>query len=1236
MTRKILIMLLAALALPEAAPAQSAREQLLENARYWEGRGREDKAIEAWEKVLLSDPRNADALVTLGLHHARAGRTAEARSFLDRLRSLAPGHAGVGQLEQALKLGSKSEDLLGEARRLGRSGDAAGAVAAYRQLFGEQPPPQALALEFYQTLGGTPGGWDEARSGLSRLAAQNPTPRVQLALAQHLTYRESTRREGIRTLEKLAVQPVVAAAAQQSWKQALLWLEAQPGDVGLFDAYGKRYPLDTEIGQRARRLRAGATGPALQAGFRALERADVKAADKIFRGAGRGPEALVGQALVAMEQRDFDRARALLEQVKAQEPRRPEMWERSLRSATFWGLLQEGDAARSRQAWEEAQAKYVEAAGLELEERYHAQLALGHMAMERERATEAAGHFAAVLAARPEEPDAMRGLVAAKLQTGAAAEAAALNQRLLQVAPEKAYPAGWVAAEQLRGEAKEARLLRDFERAQARLEAAETADPGNEWVLHDLANLHLETGHLAGAREVLDRLLAVAPQMTEIRVIQMRLLAAEGAWSAALDLLHGLPAAEMTPELAAWKRRLELQARIEQILVRRSVGDRSLAREELQALQPGIQDDPELLVVLGRAWATIGEGPRAAATAREVLLRTRDPAPALRLQLASILFEAKQEPELVAMLRELAADRSLSPSERLHLQGLRIGHGVRVADRLREEGAFSRAFSHLSPLVQEYPDDPALLCGVGRLYRSAGQDKEAHAVFLRVLREHPGHFDARQGAVETAVSLQLHADAERLALEGIQRAPKDPRSHLIAGRAAVAAGRPGEGVDAFRRAEVLATGTSVETSVAWAPAGGPELSEQSSSADILRRASMQFMQQGRVGENAAAAENQQLLLAEIDREIEALQSRLGIRASATPRLRFRDGEDGLGKLTAIEVPFELKVPLGYQAHVGLHVTPVSVSSGPLARTDTGVVSRFGSGLPFDQDPEGSSGGTAIAASYRTGGLLVDLGSTPLGFAVQNLVGGLEFAWADQGIGLRLDVERRAVTDSVLSWAGVQDPVTGKVWGAVVRTGGRLDLSFEQPDTLFYLYGGYHLLTGEKVVDNRFAEAGAGAEWGLYAADGTDVTVGMGISALSYAENQRYFTRGHGGYFSPQAFVRAGVPLRWTGESGRIGWNVLVDPGVNWFQEDAVDYFPEDAALQAAAAGAVDGQGNPIPARYEAKTSMAFSFNAEPRLYMQVNDFLQAGLLVGLYTGEEYKEVTGGLFLEGTFMGRKQR
>ena len=87
------------------------------------------------------------------------------------------------------------------------------------------------------------------------------------------------------------------------------------------------------------------------------------------------------------------------------------------------------------------------------------------------------------------------------------------------------------------------------------------------------------------------------------------------------------------------------------------------------------------------------------------------------------------------------------------------------------------------------------------------------------------------------------------------------------------------------------------------------------------------------------------------------------------------------------------------------------------------------------------------------------------------------SYYDLGGGWRVRVsgERRAVTDSLLSWSGQRDALTGQTWGGVVRTGGRAQVEYGTGAASFYAGGGYAVFEGSDVKDNNRIEFGAGGE-----------------------------------------------------------------------------------------------------------------------------------------------------------------
>ncbi|MEM6730897.1 MAG: tetratricopeptide repeat protein, partial [Myxococcota bacterium] len=545
---------------PLDAQADGQLKRLFDRATSLEARGRCDQAIEVFKQVLLSAPSHPAALGGIATCEARRGNAAESKRYIQRLEAAHPGHGGLARLKHFAKIGARFDQLLSRARKKVQGGEVARGIALYREAFGGFEPPVSLAKEFYQTLGGTPNGWIEARTGLERLVVRSNTAQNRLALAQHLTYREQTRRAGITDLEKLSEHPAVRKPATKSWRDALLWLNAQVGDIQRFERFLSTNN-DERVQKRVATLRRIAPPEhTLQDGFQAIERSDVKQAEEIFEQARRGkrnsPEALVGLAMLAMKQEEFTKARELLEVVRSQAPDRPEMWQQSLQSASFWASMSEAKDVEKKGNVAEARRRYIEAGRLSATESHHAKASLGQLALSTGDYFDAGRFFGEALSADPKNASALQGMVRLHLEQSQGEQAIEFNTRLAKIAPKDALPPGRIESEILRTRANRARLDGRINEAKELLDVARDADPTNVWALHDLAYLHLESRDFDAASNVVEMLFTSnSANLTEVRTLQARVLIERGEFSHALDIIRSIPPEEETEDLVTLRRR---------------------------------------------------------------------------------------------------------------------------------------------------------------------------------------------------------------------------------------------------------------------------------------------------------------------------------------------------------------------------------------------------------------------------------------------------------------------------------------------------------------------------------------------------------------------------------------------------------------------------------------------------------------------------------------------------------
>jgi tetratricopeptide (TPR) repeat protein len=340
---------------PVMADDALAAKTLKEQGRFWESKGRLDLAVPAWKLLLQIEPQNSEALASIAQFELSNNRPDAASAIIDELKKQPElNRDAIRRIENAATQQSINPKELDQARAAARAGKVNEAIGLYRQLLEGRSLTGPIALEYYQTLGGTTNGWDEARKGLKRLNADKPVnPAVELAYAQHLTYRAGTRREGIRLLADLARNPQVASPARNAWRQALIWLKASRNDTSLFRAYLNVQPNDDAIRARAASLNRVSTRKPLDArsialrdGFSALDGGDVDVAEKRFESLlqknQKNSDALGGLGVVRLKQERFADAENLLNDALRISKNRK--WAEALNTSRFWLAMQDGQA----------------------------------------------------------------------------------------------------------------------------------------------------------------------------------------------------------------------------------------------------------------------------------------------------------------------------------------------------------------------------------------------------------------------------------------------------------------------------------------------------------------------------------------------------------------------------------------------------------------------------------------------------------------------------------------------------------------------------------------------------------------------------------------------------------------------------------------------------------------------------------------------------------------------------
>ncbi|WP_028008570.1 cellulose biosynthesis protein BcsC [Solimonas flava] len=693
----------------------------------------------------------------------------------------------------------------------------------------------------------------------------------------------------------------------------------------------------------------------------------------------------------------------------------------------------------------------------------------------------------------------------------------------------------------------------------ADLAQALQATPDDPWLRYALARGYARLGQAERGRTLMAEGTALAPADADSRYAQSLYLSAIDADADALQALQAVPAAQRSAGMQRQYASLQVAVSGRAAVEAQRGGDLAAAQNHLLTAQLAAGHDPALLGQLAQYWVAIGDAEAALAVldapqaatdaagraelgvARLRVLEAAGDDAALRKALDALPADAPATVAAAAAslrrgLVQREADAALAkgdPQAQLAVYEQALGQsgdaGLRrlYADALAAQQRWPQAESQYAQLLAGSPDDAGLRLDHARTLEESGQRKAARA--------------------EIDVALQ-HASGDAAVLRSAARRLQALGDYEAARRALDAAGAAGP-----RDADWLAQSARLS-----------ELSGHDTRAVREYRAAL-----AQRPDDAA-----------LSAALAGLAAQRHAEVIAGLDWQSKAGEPGYSDTRSLQLPVEISWPWRYDGQLFAHADVVDLDAGRLPGNYDDA-SLFGSVqasgpdavLAFPSGLEQSATGVALAVGYTSGGLRLDLGTSPLGFPVQDLLGGIRYDGELGPLDYSIDLARRPVTSTLLSYAGTRDPVTHEIWGGVRENGLTLGLAQYGGALSWRASLGASYLDGRNVADNRYIGGSAGADYRLYDRNAQRVYIGLGVRYWDYEKNLRYYTLGHGGYYSPQRYLSLSLPLEWQGHSERWSYQLQAALSHTNSREDDAPFYPDDAALQARAAL------SPLPPHY---------------------------------------------------------
>jgi len=1141
-------------------------DALLKRANFWEERGNDELALVALDKALRLAPDDQNILGRLAIVQLRTLRRTLAAATVARLQALNPQHPALATYASLQKQLGDDAERWRTARALARSGRVDEALLIMNALKAQRPLNDNLALEYWQVLARTKAGRETANRGLRQMLRRHPDNiACQLAVAKLELKQGAIKLATIDTVIRISAMPRFKDAANDIWRSAMLRLDATPASLALIDRYlrdedgedsaVREHRVDIVRGiEQQRQLesdpgyRARVDGLALLAAGK-LDLAEQKFVYALLTRPTDG-EVLGGLGTVYLRQGLHGQAQQQFKLAQRADPEQLRRWKSMERTARFWGLMRAARDASDGAEYGLASRLLSEARDLDPAEPA-AILAEARLASQRGNVDAAEKLYRQALAAVPEPSGARADAVDFFLRMGRAADAAKLAAQ--------APPAQRAALQHSIALDKAARLQQqgddllakgDAARALNLYEQAADLNDADPWLRYAMARQYAAQRQPQRGFAVFQQLLAAHPDDPTARYAYALYQGSQAREADALSTLAAIPADQRTPEMLRQAARFQVGLATQQARQQALDGARASALAGLTAAQQQYGAEPDRLLDIADALSDI-DAPAAALAALKDL-----PASGLTadqsIRRARILSSAGSGAEAWAALNGWAPS-TLSAEDAIAWNAAADAIALGDARRLRIAKDYAAALQALAPRLAAHQDSPQLWSEQARIERAMGKPEAALASFRKLQALEPD--DATHGSaivellVETGRRNDARVQIERMLVAGAQQDP---------GIAADLASSLMDLGDYARAASVVY----------------PALAAHPDNLALLDRAGGLAARAGQVDqaigyyEKGNAKAGPVLEPYRVNRLAELLDKREAWVSSAFNR-QDRSGTVGQSQLGMDELTMEYKLRQLGADRIALRTDIVDIRAGvldpstPEARNAGTVLLCYPhcAAAPADQRARG----IAFDAGWERGPWKADVGTTPLGFKVHTLIGGVTYSGDLGSVGYSVEASRRALTSSLLSYAGMSDAGTGKVWGGVTQNGVKLSASRDDGGALgAWTNFGVHDITGKNVVSNLSVQWMGGLIARIINQDDRLLSVGVTAMDWRFSKNAGEYSFGQGGYFSPAAYKSLSLPVTYGDRLGRFSYTVRAAISRSLSDTKAADFYPTDPALQSQA------------------------------------------------------------------------
>jgi len=497
---------------------------------------------------------------------------------------------------------------------------------------------------------------------------------------------------------------------------------------------------------------------------------------------------------------------------------------------------------------------------------------------------------------------------------------------------------------------------------------------------------------------------------------------------------------------------------------------------------------------------------------------------------------------------------------------------LETANRLRDSGKEQEA----ETLLRQQPTSTRIDLTLADWAQQRGDNATAKTAYGTVLQREPQNEDALLGLTEVYIAEgdRQAARAELAKLPAIENG--QPRSLNVQRRVAMAQAGLGDTAAAdqtFRKLIPQATSQPPSMENALVLRDAARFQAQNGQPQQALETYKDAMVSSGVTTTRPADNDSFTRLTRNDEKDDWLKR--GVRSDAGDLYRQQDlnvtlqhdywgssGTGGYSDLKAHTSMLQVDAPLS-DGRMFFRSDLVNMDAGSFATTNGTYDPKWGTcaETPCSGNTNQSANGASVAVGWQNKTWAWDIGTTPMGFDVVDVVGGLSYS-SDLGpIGYTLNAHRRPISSSMLAFAGQKDTNTGTTWGGVRSTGGGVSISYDKGEANgVWSSLNVDSLTGKNVEDNWRVRWMTGYYYKLINENNERLTVGVSNMVWHYDKDLSAYTLGQGGYYSPQEYVSFALPVTWRKRTENWSWELGGSVSWSHSKTDDVMRYPQQGLI----------------------------------------------------------------------------